>query len=121
MSSTETAEQRVDTHWTRILYHDLYAPHAGAAAAPAARPRKEIPMASKPSHEDRLIGRTPLGAAMVLLGIYIAMYLAVAEAVQVLSPPDAAAAVAREHAPAAADSPADAPIYSKGGYDAKTD
>ena len=78
-------------------------------------------MATKPAHEDRLFGRTPLGAAMVLLGIYVAMYLAVAEVVHVLSPPEAAAAVAREHAPAAADAPADDPIHSKGGYDAKTD
>jgi hypothetical protein len=46
--------------------------------------------------DDSRLARSPLAAAMILLGIYIAMYLTVAEVLQLMSPADAATAPARE-------------------------
>ena len=95
--------QPTETHWTRIFYCDLYAPHA---AARVHEERKETAMPDRNSRDPhRPWGGTPLGAALVLLGIYIAMYLAVAEVVHILSPADAAAAEARDIRTATAPAP----------------
>jgi hypothetical protein len=99
----EMQVHRLDTHWSRILYYDLLTPDTGGGATAPVRRRKETFMTTRKSRPrgDRIIESSPLGSAMILLGIYIAMYLAVAEVVHVLTPPDALAAVAREQAVAA--------------------
>jgi len=71
---------------------------------------------SDPSHDagSAFIG-SPIRAAAILLGIYIAMYLAVAGVVHVLAWPDAAAAVAPDFSLAPAlDAVASNPPVSAG-------
>ena len=111
--------QRIDTDWTRIFYCDLYAPHA---AARDRGERKETAMRHTDSpDQDRPIGRTPLGAALVLLGLYVGMYLAVAGVLHLATPPEAAAAVRREApAVAAAPSPLWNPLAKHGERHAQT-
>jgi len=115
----KTRVHRTDTHWTRIFYCDLYAPQAEALTR---QERKEIVMASRHSHDtDRPIGGSPLGAAMVLLGIYLAMYVAVAGVVHVLTPQEAAAADRQPAAAAAAaPSPLSNPLAKHGAGHAQT-
>lgn len=110
--------QRIDTDWTRIFYRDLYASHADAHESGE---RKETVMKSPHSRDpDRPLGGSPLGAALVLLGIYIAMYLAVAGIVRIATPSEAVAAV-RQDAPAvaAAPSPLSDPLARHGGSHAQ--
>ena len=111
--------QRIETDWTRIFYCDLYAPHA---AARVQGERKETAM-ERPHSRDphRPWGGSPLGAALVLLGIYVAMYLAVAGVVHLATPPEAAAAEREEaSAVAAAPSPLTNPLAKHGGSHAQT-
>jgi hypothetical protein len=108
------------THWSRIFYYDLFSAEAGLEPANATekhaealpRPaepfavpdgrRKEVEtsMARKDSDQDDWLPRfrTPIEAAVILLGLYIAIYLAIGGIVHVLGSPDAAAAAARNAA-----------------------
>lgn len=61
---------RLDTHWSRIFYRDALTPDAGTTGE-----------------------RSPLVAGAILLGIYVAIFFAVAGIARVLAVPDAAAAV----------------------------
>jgi hypothetical protein len=78
----------METHWSRILHHDLF---DASAHEQATHPTpKEKPLTMKATrHDDPALARSPFGSAMILLGIYMTMYLAVAEVVHVLSPADA--------------------------------
>jgi hypothetical protein len=96
--------QQTRTHWSRIFYHDLFSQE------------KETPVYTKraqsfdPTHESRPGDHSPLASAMLLLGIYIAMYLAVAEVVHVLAPAQASTAIVRDEAPMSASASASTPI-----------
>jgi len=93
----------LETHWTRILHQDLFDAPARAAAQPA---RKETRMApTDTQRHDPDLARSPLGSAMILLGIYIAMYLAVAEVVHVLAPADASTVASRADQAAMSSAP----------------
>ncbi|HEY4137185.1 MAG TPA: hypothetical protein VGN65_01925 [Casimicrobiaceae bacterium] len=59
------------THWSRIFYRDAFM--------------------GKQNEVDPSDMRSPVGAAAILLCVYVAMYLAVGAIVQVLTPPDASA------------------------------
>jgi len=76
----------MDTHWSRILYHDLFSEPADRVA----RSR------DAPTDADFKPGRSPIGAAVILLGVFIATYLAVAGLVRVLSGPDTTSVVMRQ-------------------------
>ena len=58
-----------------------------------------------PQEHDPQLGRSPLGSAVILLGIYIAMYLAVAEVVHVLAPVDASTMASRADPAAMSSAP----------------
>lgn len=85
----------LETHWSRILYYDLF-DAAAAADARATRerpvqPRKEPRMPSSDPFRDPppIVERSPLAGALVLLGIYVVLYLSVAAALHVLEPANA--------------------------------
>jgi hypothetical protein len=84
----------IDTHWSRILYCDLFTAGPGDSTP---EPCKETPMEDK--NRDYIFRhvRSPISAAAVLLGLYVATYLTVAAVVHALSSLDAAAAVASEY------------------------
>lgn len=99
------------THWSRILYYDLYTGDAGGGAqgsgavnnggsrqaAPESHGNntEELVARKDPDHDDWIPRfRTPIEAAAILLGIYIAIYLTVAGLVHALGSPDTAAATA---------------------------
>jgi hypothetical protein len=81
---------------------------------PTTRLHKEIFVATKDiNHDaDSHRARFPIKAAAVLLGIYIATYLAVAAEVHFLASPDAAAIVAADNstAPSAAATASSPPV-----------
>ena len=58
-----------------------------------------------PLRVTRMIERLPLGAGLVLVAAYVALYLAVAAVAYVLTPADPAPALARGDPPARADAP----------------
>lgn len=118
MSGLPEESPSVETHWSRILYHDLFSDRAtGAArdrdaltgeervllisdhvirrdggqvdviASAAGRPRDDAN--SRP-------GRSPIAAAAMLLGVFIAGYLAVAGLVRALSTPGTTSVVMRQ-------------------------
>jgi len=95
----------LDTHWTRILHQDLFdAPARAVARSPE---RKETRMTTRQTQpHDPELARSPLGSAMILLGIYIAMYLAVAEVVHVLAPAEASPVASRAEQAATSSAPA---------------
>ena len=74
-----------------------------------------------PRHHDPELSRSPLGSAMILLGIYIVMYLAVAEVVHILSPANAAAPIARDERATTASAPMALPPEDLGAGHARTD
>lgn len=83
--------QHQETHWSRILFHDLFEAPPRAERARVVSRQKEIRMNTRqPQQHDPAFGRSPLGSAVILLGIYIAMYLAVAGIVHALSPSESA-------------------------------
>lgn len=116
----------MDTHWTRIFYHDLFSEPADAVArdsdaltdddpaAPAsdsvirrARGQREaMAMAADVRRDDggSKFGGSPIAAAVILLGVFIATYLAVAGLVRVLSGPDTTSVVMRQTGVTAAQS-----------------
>jgi hypothetical protein len=96
--------QQTRTHWSRIFYHDLFSQQKETHVYPKRTQSFEL------IDETRPPSRSPLASAMLLLGIYIAMYLAVAEVVHVLAPAQAATAVVRDDAPMSASASASAPI-----------
>lgn len=66
-----------ETHWTRMLHYDLFGSRSDRIA---------------PNREARLprFG-SPIAATAILLGIYVAMYVAVAALIRVLPVQDASA------------------------------
>jgi hypothetical protein len=101
-----------ETHWTRILHQDLFEPTTRAHFAPAAVRHEENRLSTRDTASRNTDpARSPLGSAMILLGIYIAMYLAVAEIVHVLAPSQAATMPLRDdtHVAASAAMPSDTP------------
>jgi len=104
------------THWSRIFYYDLFTGDTGSGAPVAPetdrrdsyrpvpddaapdlhRENKETFVPRKDPDHDNWIPRfrTPIEAAVILLGIYATIYLTVAGIVHVLGSPDATAAVA---------------------------
>jgi hypothetical protein len=109
------------THWSRIFYQDLFTGgHDGSTPNPgeatdsrlrrpsrdfvAHRSRGEytgIVARKNPSQDDRTpSSRSPLKAAAVLLGIYIAMYLCTAGLLHILGSPEIAAAASMAASPA---------------------
>jgi hypothetical protein len=101
------------TRWSRIFYYDLVTgDHDGSAPNPGETTDGGLRQPSKvcvahhshgvytgivarknPSHDDRTpSSRSPIKAAAVLLGIYIAMYLCVAGLLHILGSPETAAA-----------------------------
>jgi hypothetical protein len=86
------------THWTRVLYYDYFRRNAGEAAGP-----QEVTMERSDGNFDGLVRvRSPLGAAAVLLGIYVTMYLAVGGLLYMFHSPDSGARIAPEPAVAVA-------------------
>lgn len=80
MNPSKSSTSPVDTHWSRILYHDLLQPSSpDASEPPAAPPHNELDVAARVAGSD--VGarraRSPIASAVILLGIYVAMYLAV--------------------------------------------
>ncbi|HSV17532.1 MAG TPA: hypothetical protein VLR71_03920 [Casimicrobiaceae bacterium] len=59
-----------------------------------------------PLRVARMIEGLPLGAGVALVAVYVALYLAVAAVVHVLTPADPAPALARGDAPASVDASA---------------
>jgi hypothetical protein len=92
--TNNAAIPRIDTHWSRIFYYDLFAADTGdSTRRPDDLESKETFDATDPASRDfasRHI-RSPIQAAVILLAIFIAMYLAVAGVMYVLASPDAAA------------------------------
>lgn len=108
----------LDTHWSRILYHDLFREPADGVArdadastgddpvSPASdsgirRARGQLDamaMATDVYRDDGDFtpGRSPIAAAVILLGVFIATYLAVAGLVRVLSGPDTTSVAMRQ-------------------------
>jgi len=104
-----------------MLHDDLF--DAGTNAHATHPTPKEMLVTMKATqHDDPELARSPLGSAMILLGIYMTMYLVVAEIVHVLSPADAAS-VAHRHDRAAMSSAPASPAASgaTGDSDATTD
>ena len=86
---------RIDTHWSRIFYYDLFAADTGDSTR---RPDDLDSEETFDATELRQVVtslpgiiRSPIQAALILLAIFIAMYLAVAGVMYVLASPDAAA------------------------------
>ena len=96
--------QQIRTHWSRIFYHDLFSQEKETHVS------AKHPQSFDGMHENPPGSRSPLASAMLLLGIYIAMYLAVAEVVHVLAPAQASTAVARDEAPMSASAAPSTPI-----------
>jgi hypothetical protein len=71
---------------------------------PATRQRKEVLLESKDTRHDAGLRRTatPIRAAAALLGIYVALHLAVAGIIHILSSPDAFAVIGAVHSATAA-------------------
>jgi hypothetical protein len=109
------------THWSRIFYYDLVTGnHDGKTPNPGEttdgglrQPSKDcvahhshgkyakIVTRKHPSQDDRTpSSRSPIKAAAVLLGIYIAMYLCVAGLFHILGSPETAAAASMAASPA---------------------
>ncbi len=105
------------THWSRIFYYDLFTGDRGATATHpdgvtnrSRQPARdgatrrlhgnqvETLVTPKDTDHDDWVPRfkTPIEAAAILLGVYIAIYLTVAGIVHVLGSPDATAAAARD-------------------------
>src|SRR5512142_3019581 len=106
----------VATHWSRILYCHLLDPDDNDAqersakfasenrersfgselvSAHDAAPQRRWLVQNEVLHHDGCESlHSPLAAAAILLGIYVAMYLAVGGIVELLTPPEAAARVA---------------------------
>jgi len=97
--------QPLETHWTRVLHCDLYDTPA-RRVAPRAPSKETCVTRNRTPESDPRLARSPLGSAMLLLGIYIVTYLTVAEVLQVLSPADAATPPAREDRAAIHSTPA---------------
>ena len=106
----------VVTHWSRIFYSNLFdddpddepwLPPSDSNGHRSAREPSELIGAHDTAMQRRWIVekqdfhretgsdqmQSPIAAAAILLGIYVAMYLAVGGIVHVLTPPDAAAHV----------------------------
>jgi hypothetical protein len=102
----------LDTHWSRILHHDVFnAEGDGAGERPGRTPLGEQP--------DTLarIARTPLRATAIALGAYAAMHLAVAGVLHVLHAPESAAALLPLQAQQSASDSKHA--HASGGHDAR--
>ena len=105
----------IDTHWSRILHYDLFSGQTGDSTsdprelaerymparygfmtAPSRGKNREIFVATKSSSRDTGSDRigSRIKATAVLLGIYIAMYLAVWVILHALTSPEATAAIA---------------------------
>ena len=109
------------THWSRIFYYDLFTgDHDASTPNPGETTDDGLPQPSKdcvahrshgkyteivarrgPNYDDRTpSSRSPIKAAAVLLGIYIAMYLGVAGLLHILSSPQTADAASMAASPA---------------------
>ena len=109
MSGLAKESPSLDTHWSRILYHDLFSERAdgvprdrnaltddpvspvsdsGIRRAHGPLEMIAMPRAVYSDDADFRPGRSPIAAAVILLGVFIATYLAVAGLVRVLSGPD---------------------------------
>ncbi len=71
------AGAQLETHWTRVLHVDLRAPWRDAGAH-AEAPRREAPAP-----------RTPLVTGALLLGFYVALYLAISAVLRIFADVDA--------------------------------
>jgi len=94
------------THWSRILYYDLFDADAMHEHRRLPQPHKELRMPSSDPFRDPppIVERSPLAGALVLLGIYVVMYLSVAAALHVLEPANASTGDATGQAAAPATS-----------------
>ena len=111
-----TATPPVVTHWSRIFYSNLFdddaddepcLPPSDSNGHRSAREPSDVISAQDIAMQRRWIVekqnfhretgsarmQSPIAAAAILLGIYVAMYLAVGGIIHVLTPPDAAAHV----------------------------
>ena len=116
----------LETHWSRILYYDLF-DAAAAADARATRerpvqPRKEPRMPSSDPFRDPppIVERSPLAGALVLLGIYVVLYLSVAAALHVLEPANASTVESAGQA-AVAETVSPPPAAAAAAADARAD
>lgn len=85
---------RIDTHWSRIFYYDLFAADTGDSTRRPDDLDSEGTFDATDSASRDFASRhirSPIQAALILLAIFIAMYLAVAGVMYVLASPDAAA------------------------------
>lgn len=118
MSRLAKESPSLDTHWSRILYHDLFSePADGVASGTDASTDDDpvSPASDSGNHRargqlaaiavatnvhrddaDSQSGRSPIAAAVILLGVFIAAYLAVAGLVRVLSGPDTTSVAMRQ-------------------------
>jgi len=78
------------THWTRFLYHD----YLSRGDADSAHVHEVLMKRSESLLVERIVIRSPLRMAVLLLAIYVAMYLAVGGALYLMHAPDADARIA---------------------------
>jgi len=99
------------THWSRILYYDLFDADATRERVRPVQPPKEPRMPSSDPFRDPppIVERSPLVGALVLLGIYVVMYLSVAAALHALEPANASTVESTRQADAAVTSAAAVP------------
>jgi hypothetical protein len=118
MSGLLEGSASLDTHWSRILFHDLFGERGGSVARDPDASTDEDPgspasdagirrgrgqfgamaMTTDVYRDDADFspGRSPIAAAVVLLGVFVAAYLAVAGLIRVLSSPDTTSVVMRQ-------------------------
>jgi hypothetical protein len=88
--TTGVIVKRLTTHWTRFLYHDYF----GRDDADSAQVNEVLMKRSETLFGERIVIRSPLRMAALLLAIYVAMYLAVGGALYLMHAPDADARIA---------------------------
>src|SRR5512147_2211302 len=79
---------RLETHWTRALHHDLFAPWRTPDPRDDAAKHRAAPARSEPREETRREAfgpRTPMVAGVLLLGFYVALYLAVSAVIRIFT------------------------------------
>ena len=88
--TAELIVKRPRTHWTRFLYHDYF----GRDAADSADVNEVLMKRRETLFGARVVIRSPLRMAALLLAIYVAMYLAVGGTLYLMHAPDADARIA---------------------------
>ena len=86
------APAQLETHWTRVLHHDLEAPWKTPDPRDDGATHRVIPVRGDPREDSRHEAygtRTPVVAGVLLLGFYVALYLAVSAVIRIFTHEDA--------------------------------